>query len=234
MSGFFSDANKDRFIGVLKKRFSSEPKVSQIRLAAIEGISKAATALNPAVSQALKTSVGDAIESVNSHFKEEAAKAIDAQALSLGTHYPEIKTAVESAIDNVMQASLSEDVIVYVYRFLDRQISKSTGLLSYNGLLLATLNLISGQPVMWPASVFITAGRISALLAALLVLPLLFVKWGKVEEYASVENDLISVVTTLAWRTRLVTTAILLSLATTILTGAALFWNQLSSLICHR
>jgi hypothetical protein len=112
-----------------------------------------------------------------------------------------------------------EEGVAFLYRSLDRQISKGTGLLSYNGLLLATLNIISASSNHPTA---ITLGRGTALLAALLVLPLLWVHWGKAVDYASAEADLKSTVSTLRWRTWLNSCSIILSGATTFLAAYAL------------
>src|SRR5579864_468869 len=68
-----------------------------------------------------------------------------------------------------------EEAVDYLYRILDRQISKSVGLLAYNALFLAAFSSAASKT---PNHILLVA-RIWALFAATLVMPLLRLKWEK-------------------------------------------------------
>ncbi len=72
----------------------------------------------------------------------------------------------------------------YVNQVIDRQISKASGLLAFNSIVFAGLQVAD-------TSTF--AGKLSAvlsLLAALLLLLLMHVKWGSPESFQTAEDDL--------------------------------------------
>src|ERR1700694_300365 len=158
--------------------------------------------------------------------KQGACEAID-DVFKAGDPTPQkakeaVTNAIEVAAASPSGSKVSEDAVTFVYRILDRQISKSTGLLSYNGLLLATLNLTAGH--LSSPTYAITFGRIAAIVAATSVLPLLWVHWGKNSDYESADADLEGVLKTLQWRTWCVTIAICCSGFATVFTALALFF----------
>ncbi|MBY0468769.1 MAG: hypothetical protein K2Q07_07315 [Burkholderiaceae bacterium] len=78
----------------------------------------------------------------------------------------------------------AELAFAYVNQVIDRQISKASGLLAFNSIVFAGLQVAN-------TSTF--AAKLSAvlsLLAALLLLLLMHVKWGSPESFQTAENDL--------------------------------------------
>lgn len=78
----------------------------------------------------------------------------------------------------------AEPAFAYVNQVIDRQISKASGLLAFNSIVFAGLQV---------ANVSTFAAKLSAvlsLLAALLLLLLMHVKWGSPDTFHTAENDL--------------------------------------------
>jgi len=103
----------------------------------------------------------------------------------------------------------AEEAVRYANMVLDRQISKASGLLSYNALLLGSFSLIThgGSNLTIQASF----GSLAALVSAGILLILMWMHWGDVAEFQTPEKDLESAMRTIKWRTCLISLALLIS-----------------------
>lgn len=129
----------------------------------------------------------------------------------------------QQAFEQALQARFGNEsnAFEYMERVLDRQISKASGLLSYNSILVAALSF-GGFP-HW-------LGKISAAIALFSCLPLLlmlYVSWHEAEVYQQAKSDFQSSCVTCYWRSYLLTISLLLStIATILIFLAILFFFQ--------
>jgi hypothetical protein len=119
------------------------------------------------------------------------------------------KNYVPNATPATIEAQAPEEGVQCVYRILDRQISKASGLLSYNALLLGSFNLITrgGAKLTRPANI----GRALALTSALVLLWIMLVHLGKPAEFSDAEADFKAATETILGRTRIVSSSVVLS-----------------------
>jgi hypothetical protein len=117
---------------------------------------------------------------------------------------------------------LNQEIVAYVDRVLDRQINKTNGLLAFDGLLFAALSLQKSESGSLPISIKI--GVTSALLAALLLIFLLVVSFGAVDDYDSTASDFEAKCRTIYWRTYLLCVSVISSLTAAICALWQLRW----------
>ena len=122
--------------------------------------------------------------------------------------------------ETTVESIVSEKASEYLYRVLDRQINKARGLLTYNGLLLASFNFVTrtqaNPPPSKPVLVVAGAGGALALLSCLPLLVLMVVKWGDPAWYKDAESDCKATLQTVWQRTGWVRLSLGLSLVATL------------------
>lgn len=106
---------------------------------------------------------------------------------------------------------LTEGAVEYVDRVIDRQINKANGLLAFDGLLFTALSVVSPGTGSTPISIKIGSGL--ALVAALPLILLLVVSFGKIDDYTTPSADFTKKCQTIYWRTYAICFSVLFSIA---------------------
>jgi hypothetical protein len=145
----------------------------------------------------------------------------DARLFPLGAPWrSKYSTAYEEALNTRFSNQKSRGVD-YLHRTLDRQINKARGLLTYNALLLTSINtMVIAHSPRGTVPMFTPFSRIGLILALVSCLPLLlifYVSWGTAGDLGSDEGDFSNTLLVLRRRTYLLTLSLYATLAATII-----------------
>lgn len=126
---------------------------------------------------------------------------------------PPFKDAKRSEFQRALLARFPdcEGAVEYVDRVLDRQINKANGLLAFDGLLFTALSVVSAS--VNPIPISIRIGCALALIAALPLILLLVVDFGKISDYVKPCTDFTAKCLTIYYRTYAIILSVLLSVA---------------------
>jgi hypothetical protein len=122
----------------------------------------------------------------------------------------EAAAAAKRAISETPNAPADQDrAVAYIDRVIDRQLNKCRGVLTFNGLLLASVKLLLDNVLKEPSSCWQTTGLVSLcacaaglMLSSLVLLNLLFVHWRIGGTYKTFGSEFATSVELTALRSR--------------------------------
>lgn len=114
-----------------------------------------------------------------------------------------------------------EGAVAYIDRVIDRQLNKAGGLLTFNSVLIAALNLLGD-------GAFLTnVGSLTAIVSCLPLLFMMYVIWAPAGQYATAEKDFRRGCKLSYYRARLLSLSLAASLVATTI-ALIIVWHKLN------